>query len=154
MTKDFQSIKMDKIYLEDLAQFSLMAVKRIIAFHNNAEPVKDEKMVDTNLDGFGELPNSVKVVLERCNLMRYLCQKAKTTGYLTHFERLSVLYVFGHLGEEGKLFVHTVMEFTLNYQYHVTDKFIQKLPAKPVSCLKLREQYKQITAEYGCKADE
>ena len=153
MTKDFQSIKMDKIYLEDLAKFSLMAVKRIIAFHNNAEPVKEEKIVDTNLEGFGELPNSVKVVLERCNLMRYLCQKAKTTGYLTHFERLSVLYVFGHLGEEGKLFVHTVMEFTLNYQYHVTDKFIQKLPAKPVSCLKLREQYKQITAEYGCSCN-
>ncbi len=85
--------------------------------------------------------------------MRYLCQKARTTGYLTHFERLSVLYVFGHLGDEGKTFVHTVMEFTLNYQYHVTEKFIQKLPGKPISCLKLRDQYKQITAEYGCSCD-
>ena len=29
---------------------------------------------------------------------------------------------FAHLGEDGKNFVHTVMEFTLNYQYHVTEK--------------------------------
>lgn len=24
------------------------------------------------------------------------------------------------------------------------------MPAKPISCIKLREQYKMITAEYGC----
>ena len=105
------------------------------------------------LEGYPELPQNVKVVVERCNLVRYLCQKAQTTGYLSHFERLTILYVFGHLGEEGKAFVHTVMEFTLNYQYHVTEKFIQKLPAKPISCLKLRDQYKQITAEYGCSCN-
>ena len=38
----------------------------------------------------------------------------------------------------------------MNYQYTVTEKFIQKLPAKPISCIKLREQYKQLTAEIGC----
>lgn len=60
--------------------------------------------------------------------------KAATTGYLSHFERLSVLYVFGHMGDEGKEFVHTVMGFTLNYQYSITQKFITKLPEKPVLC--------------------
>lgn len=96
---------------------------------------------------------TVKIVLERCSLMRYLCQKAATTGYLSHFERMSVLYVFGHMGDEGKEFVHTVMAFTLNYQYAVTQKFISKLLGKPVSCIKLREQYKLITAEHGCSCD-
>ncbi len=42
------------------------------------------------------------------------------------------------------------MSHTLNYQYNTTERFIQRIPAKPVSCIKLREQYKQITAEYGC----
>lgn len=74
-------------------------------------------------------------------------------SYLSHFERLSVLYVFGHMGDEGKEFVHTVMGFTLNYQYSITQKFITKLPEKPVSCVKLREQYKLITAEYGCNCN-
>lgn len=153
LERDFQAVFVDKEYLFDIAQFSLLAVKRIIAFYNGIEETVEEKVVDSNIEQFGELPESVKIVLERCNLMRYLCQKAKSTGYLTHFERLSILYVFGHLGEEGKMFVHSVMELTLNYQYHVTDKFIQKLPPKPVSCLKLREQYKQITAEYGCSCN-
>lgn len=42
------------------------------------------------------------------------------------------------------------MSHTLNYQYHTTERFIERIPAKPVSCIKLREQYKQVTAEYGC----
>lgn len=54
------------------------------------------------------------------------------------------------MGEEGREFVHTVMGFTLNYQYNTTEKFITKIPDKPVSCVKLREQYKLVTAEYGC----
>lgn len=153
LNRDFRSIEMGKTFLKDIAQFSLLAVKRIIACNNNSEQEIGVKEVDTNLEMFGELPDNVRVVLANCNLVRYLCQKAKTTGYLSHFERLSILYVLGHLGEEGKNFVHTVMGFTLNYQYHVTEKFIQKLPAKPISCIKLREQYKQITAEYGCSCN-
>jgi len=59
--------------------------------------------------------------------------------------------MFSDIWEKGgKEFVHTVMGFTLNYQYNTTEKFIIKIPEKPVSCLKLREQYKLITAEYGC----
>ena len=45
------------------------------------------------------------------------------------------------------------MSFTLNYQYDTTQKFIMKLPEKPVSCVKLREQYKLITAEFGCSCN-
>ena len=69
---------------------------------------------------------------------------------MTHFERLSVLYVFGHVGEDGKEFVHDVMRQTMNYQYNVTQKFIDRLPEKPVSCVKLREQYRKVSAEVGC----
>ena len=38
----------------------------------------------------------------------------------------------------------------MNYQYNTTEKFIRKCPEKPISCVKLREQYKSITAELGC----
>ncbi len=88
--------------------------------------------------------------MKKCNLMRYLCQKAVKTGYLLHAERLSILYVFGHLGNAGHEFIHQIMSHMLNYQYNTTERFIQRIPAKAVSCIKLREQYKQITAEYGC----
>ena len=46
--------------------------------------------------------------------------------------------------------MHEVMSYTINYRYDVTQRFIVKMPAKPVSCIKLRDQYKQISALYGC----
>ena len=109
-----------------------------------------EKTLDRNLDEFSEASSNVLEILHKCSLMCYLCKKVSKTGYLTHFERQSVLYVFGHLGEDGKQFVHQVMSMTINYKYNTTEKFIQRIPEKPVSCVRLRSQYKQITAEYGC----
>ena len=77
------------------------------------------------MEAFGEIEEGIAEILGKCNLMRYLCQKAVKTGYLSHAERLSILYVFGHLGSEGHEFVHLLMSHLLNYQYNVTDKFIQ-----------------------------
>lgn len=143
-----------KEFFAGIAKYSLTAVRKILGMYAlAAEEKPDIKEVDRNLERFGSLSESIRIVLEKCSLMRYLCQKAATTGYLSHFERLSVLYVFGHMGDAGKEFVHTVMGFTLNYQYSTTQKFITKLPEKPVSCVKLREQYKLITAEYGCSCN-
>lgn len=140
-------------FLDNIAKFSLSNVKRVLAVNTGIKEKTDVKRMDVDLKEFGEISENVLEVLKQCNLMMYLCQKAMKTGYLTHFERLSILYVFGHLGEEGKQFVHQIMGYTLNYQYNVTEKFIQKLPGKPVSCVKLREQYKMVTAEYGCNCN-
>lgn len=138
-------------YLHNIVSHSLNELKRNI---NKASRLRipDSKMqtIEIPEEQMKQYDSSVVAVLQNCNLMKYLYCKAHTTGYLTHGERLSVLYVFGHLGDEGQKFVHTIMEFTVNYQFHVTQRFIDRLPEKPISCTKLREQYKQITAEYGC----
>ncbi len=147
---DFLPVKEIDAFFDNIAKYPLSTIKKILALNLGVKEKQKEKCVDMNLEAFGTISLNIREVLEKCNLMHYLCQKAVKTGYLTHFERLSILYVFGHLGEEGKQFVHTVMECTLNYQYQTTERFIQKIPAKPISCIKLREQYKQITAEYGC----
>lgn len=151
LDKHFSPVADYKSFLTDIAKCSLSAIRKILGMYiSEVRDIPASKVVDQNLEKFGTIPETVRIVLEKCSLMRYLCQKAAATGYLTHFERQSVLYVFGHMGEGGKEFVHTVMGFTLNYQYNTTEKFIIKIPEKPVSCLKLREQYKLITAEYGC----
>ena len=137
------------VFIDGIATYSLGAIKKILAA-NTKEEVVETKEVDYDLSAFGALPVSVKEVLIKCNLMRYLCQKAAKTGYLVHFERLSVLNVFGHLGDEGKGFVHKVMSLTINYNYNVTEGFIRRLHEKPISCLKLRDNYKKLTAEFGC----
>lgn len=113
----------------------------------------EKKVLEIDLKEFGVKSENILEILTKCSLMRYLCHKSLKTCYLTHFERLSVLYVFGHMGESGREFVHQIMSYTLNYQYNVTERFIQRIPSKPVSCIKLREQYKMITAEYGCNCN-
>jgi len=153
-TDEFDPIENMAENMRTVAKYTLENVKRVIGSQipdtrdTSADRVQKEIVLD-----YSKLPvmnNSIKLVLEKCALMRYLVNKAMSSGYLTHFERQSVLYVFGHIGDEGKEFVHTVMRFTLNYQYLVTQKFINRIPEKPISCIKLREQYKQITAECGC----
>lgn len=119
---------------------------RAVTAEGNLSPEVQKEL----LEAFGNMNASIQEVLFHCSLMQYLCLKSRRTGYLTHFERLSVLYVFGHIGEEGKEFVHDVMRYTMNYQYNVTQRFIDRIPEKPVSCVKLREQYRKVSAEMGC----
>lgn len=151
---DCQYYEPQKIVLNDIVQYSANSIKKVIAANQEATFYEEKHTeVDRNLEHFEKMSDAVRVVMENCNLLRYLCQKAKTTHYLNHSERLTVLYVFAHLGEEGKDFVHKVMAFTLNYSYQVTQKFISRCPEKPISCLKLREQYKHISAEIGCSCN-
>lgn len=145
-----------KEILQDIVSYTGNTVKRILSSNRQMEAAGEPsviKEIDRDLQEFGEIGEAVKIVLDSCNLLRYLCQKARKTHYLTHFERLTVLYVFGHMGDEGKEFIHKVMSFTLNYSYQTTQKFILHCPEKPVSCLKLREQYRQISAEAGCSCN-
>ena len=48
------------------------------------------------------------------------------------------------MGEEGTAFVHKVMEFTLNYQYSVTERFIAKCPALIKNPFQLLFQFPDI----------
>ncbi len=136
--------------VDSFARASLADVKKVIAVNTETEERSEHVEVDSDISPFGDIPDAVSEVLMNCNLMRYLCLKSVKTGYLGHFERLMILYVFGHLGPEGQEFVHKVMSFTLNYKHHVTESFIRKMPEKPISCVKLRENFKQLTAEFGC----
>jgi|GEM_PF-1017988 len=154
-----QPISNPEEMLSSIAKYSLENVKRVIGANISDVDLADpagstlagqKRVIEIDASKLEGVPESVMIVLNGCNLMKYLVNKSITTGYLSHAERWSILNVFGHVGEEGKEFVHTVMSFTLNYQYHVTQKFISKMPEKPVSCVKLRDQYKKITAEYGC----
>ena len=149
---DFKPIIDYHMFLDSIAVFGLKSIRKLLGKVNISDNT-GQRELDTDISIFGKVDEGISQVLSKCNLMRYLCQKAYKTGYLSHFERLSVLYVFGHMGDNGKEFVHTIMSYTLNYQYSITQKFISRIPAKPVSCIKLREQYKMITAEYGCNCN-
>lgn len=137
-------------FIDGLARFNGSSIRKVLARSCNEKESVEKREVDQDISVFAGSDDTILEVLRQCNLMRYLCLRAVKTGYLTHFERLTILYVFGHMGGNGKKFIHTVMSYTLNYSYNVTDKFIRKCPERPISCLKLQDQYKKVTAEIGC----
>jgi len=129
-------------------------VRKIVSIYNNTQEVKQQSELKSYDDRDIEIlkPESdvIRKVLSGCSLMKYICFKAKDTAYLTHGERLHLSYIFGHLGEDGSKFLHNIMSMTLNYEYSITNKFIKKLPSRPISCAKLRAEYKNLTANLRC----
>jgi hypothetical protein len=97
-----------------------------------------------------EAPPLARQVVNHCKLVEYFVFKALEASYLTHRERFMLLCVLGHLGNEGCKFLHKVISYCLNYNYQITEKYIRKMPAKPVSCPRLRQEYQELTAELGC----
>ena len=97
-----------------------------------------------------EAPLLARQVVNNCNLVEYLVFKAVETSYLMHRDRFMLLCVFGHIGSEGRKFLHEVISHCLNYSHQITESYIRKLPAKPVSCPRLRQEYQELTAELGC----
>jgi hypothetical protein len=97
------------------------------------------------------LSQGIETVLKHCIIMRQLCQMAKQTGYLSHQDRLHLLFVFAHMGETGWQYLHQVMRWTFNYRYAVTQGFLERTKEYPVSCAKLRERYEDRKWIAACR---
>lgn len=91
-------------------------------------------------------------LLEKCNVLSFLFNKAKENHELRHTERLVILYTFGHLGDEGKVFIHYIMSLCTNYNYNYTQRWINRLDKNknPISCAKIRDWLSDITVALGC----
>ncbi len=102
---------------------------------------------------FKEVENAkIKKIVEGCRVIKFLIDKAKEKGHLTHSERLVILYSLGHLGDEGKRYIHQIMSNCLNYDFDYTQRWINRLKnnAHPISCPKIRDWLSDITPGIGC----
>ena len=91
-----------------------------------------------------------KIILEKCNVLKYLSTKAEGSDDLTHYERLIVLCTLGHLGPAGQHYVHRIISHCSNYNRRVTEKWVRRLKPFPMSCPKIREIMCDITPSIGC----
>ena len=102
--------------------------------------------------GAGEEDESalIRNLLAGCKVISHLVDKARETHYLDNAERVTLLYILGHLGPEGKSFLHKVISSCINYDYAFTDKRIAKVKPHPISCARIREKHESIALEVGC----
>jgi len=125
-----------------------------IYFCEKDPPVIDlRKSDDTVFEKKEDVPVSevVNAVLNQCSLIGCMVNKLKEYGYLTHYERNAILYVFGRLGNDGREYIHRLMALCINYQYEVTEGFISRMKDKPVSCQKLGLRFPQYASSCACE---
>jgi len=92
----------------------------------------------------------VAAVLAGCPVAAHLVEKAAAIGHLHHRERLTLLHVFGHFGQEGATFLHHVMARCADYDPRITDRYLEKLKDAPVSCARVREWLPEVTTRVPC----
>jgi len=99
-----------------------------------------------------KINEDLRILIEKCNVIRYLIEKAKDRHELNHTERLVLLYTLGHLGDYGKNYIHYLMSQCPNYSYKYTQKWIDRLEKNknPISCAKIRDWLSYITPSIGC----
>jgi hypothetical protein len=86
-------------------------------------------------------------------VINYLVNKAIKTHYLNNSERVTLLYTLGHLGQEGKDFLHKVISNCINYDYDFTEKKIKKMKPYPISCPRIREKHEDFALDLGCNCN-
>ena len=134
-----------KFLSEEINRIPEIAVTRILSTVNNGN--SKAAAVDLNT---GE-KDEFTVLLSKCQVLKYLYDKARVTKYLTHTERLSILYSIGHT-PDGKDMVNYFMSLCANYDPKITLKYINKVKGSKyaISCYKIREWLSYITSQVGC----
>lgn len=100
-------------------------------------------------ESMAEMPPE-NALMQHCNVIRYLREKAHTEKMLNHLERLTILETVGFLGAEGREIIHEIMAQTLNYDFRITEKWIRRLKGLPVSCPRIREWHSTLTPSISC----
>ncbi len=98
-----------------------------------------------------ELGPRARKMLDGCRVLAYLERRSRDTLYLNHRERTTLLCTLGHLGDDGKAALHTIIGHTYNYRSEVTDRHLERLPPYPMSCPKIRELHPEAAAFGVCE---
>jgi len=112
---------------------------------------EDQQIALNKYQNLEDFPEYIQAVLKQCNLINSIVQKGIKENYLTHFERNALLYIFGHMGNVGHGFIHYVIKKCINYNFIITEGFIDKIREYPVSCQKLILRFPEIAERCICE---
>lgn len=103
-------------------------------------------------DAVPEPPEVIAPVVQGCVLLATLIKEAAQTRHLRHTERLALLYTLGHLGEEGRNYLHQVMALCSNYDPRITERWLRRLEEghRSIRCRTLQEWLKDHLPGVSC----
>ena len=95
--------------------------------------------------------SEIDQLIARCNVVRAMCDKARDTHHLGHFERVVLLYTLGQMGKEGEERLHRTVRFCHNYNFHFTQRQIEKKHPSPMGCRRIQEIMGDSLSDIECR---
>lgn len=92
----------------------------------------------------------VEQVLAGCKPMWLIMEKAKNEHTLEANEKHAFIYTFANIGEEGKVFIHQVMNQLDDYNPDVVNQMIKAVPPNPSGCNKIRKRIPHLCTSDCC----
>ncbi|TYQ16295.1 UNVERIFIED_CONTAM: group II intron reverse transcriptase/maturase [Acetivibrio alkalicellulosi] len=86
------------------------------------------------------LSEEIEAVLKGCCILKELSERCLKAQVLNHNTRYLLACTFGHMGEEGKAFVHYLLRNTDNYSKQITDSYLKRLFLRPMGCERIRSE--------------
>lgn len=96
------------------------------------------------------IPSGLAKMIDQCKVIKHLIAKAKDTNYLNHYERICLLYTLSFAGKEGCKLLHRVISYCINYNYHYTQRQIERRKESPISCAKIMENFPELAETLPC----
>jgi hypothetical protein len=122
------------------------------------EPEPEEESPD-----FGVNPEKVEVegigvhvlgISKKCHVIRQMVDHAKKSHYLGFPEKQSLLHIFHCLGEEGAKYLHWVMSHCDDYDYGITQGYIDRCKGlAPLGCKKLCDRFEDFCDKSKCNCN-
>ncbi|QTA80269.1 tetratricopeptide repeat-containing [Desulfonema limicola] len=105
---------------------------------------------ETNAGRDIDIPAGLKKMITECHVISHLSEKAKTTNYLNHYERIILLYTLSFAGKPGNSYLHKIIGYCVNYNQQYTQTRIDRRKASPISCAKISEYFPELTESVKC----
>lgn len=92
----------------------------------------------------------IEKLLSGCRPMWHILQQAKHERYLEPAQIHAFVYIFTHLGEEGKVFIHQVMNQLEEYSADAVNAKIRAVPPNPPGCNCIRKKIPEFCNDNSC----
>jgi len=101
-----------------------------------------------------EVPSHVLAIAKKCHIVAQMVSKAQTENYLSYPEKQTLLHIYHCLGEDGQKYLHWILNHCRDYNYSVTQGFIERCRViHPIGCKKLSERFDEIYDKSKCKCN-
>jgi len=92
----------------------------------------------------------IEKLLTGCRPMWEILEKARHEKALSEEQKHAFIYIFAHLGEEGRVFIHQVMNQLPDYQPDAVNAMIKAVPPNAPGCARVRKRIPELCGVDRC----